>query len=168
MEIDFLILKIIMQADIMSVTPQMQKQQIWMNNTRLELKLWFCEIVILWNCDFFSRLFYNSDTSPIISSLVSPVNPIWQLSGPISMVVATRMPMILISLTVILSCNTNGKLESFCHLKILFFDNGELSEMFYFQRVYFRCPGLSNQKRLWCFHSSFHCNQPEWFQLGRL
>lgn len=55
-------------------------------------------------------LFDNSVTSHIISSQVSPVNPIWQSSGPISMVVATRMPMILILLTVILSCNTNGKL----------------------------------------------------------
>ena len=54
MEIDFLILKIIMQAGIMSVTPQMQKQQIWMNNTRLELK----KIVILRNCYFVELLIF--------------------------------------------------------------------------------------------------------------
>ena len=72
MEIDFLILKIIMQADIMSVTPQMQKQQIWMNNTRLELKI---KIVILQNFYFVELRFFFLDS--FITLIQAPLFPVW-------------------------------------------------------------------------------------------
>lgn len=79
---DFLIHKITMQVGTMSVTPQMQKQPIWMNNTSQS-----CEIAEFFDFDFvmidynfkshhFSSLFHNCATSHIISSQVLPVNPI--------------------------------------------------------------------------------------------